>query len=104
MEYESNIIKIDDKNKYFISFYYNDKRYTIIIFMNYLYFNGKKYKLAIKGSYFEYVYKIQKTKINIQNEEKFYNHFVQCLKENFAVKSWVINPLEHIERTTKPCI
>lgn len=103
MEYYSDIMKIDGKNKYFISFYHNEKRYTIIIFINHLYLNGKKYKLDSKGILFDYIYKIQKTKINIQNEEKFYNHFVQCLKEDFAIKTWVINPLDHIERTTKPC-
>lgn len=50
MEYYSDIMKIDGKNKYFISFYHNEKRYTIIIFINHLYLNGKKYKLEDRKS------------------------------------------------------
>ena len=88
-------------NDYLLQFEYNNKNYMLSTHNNILVINGNCYKLTEKPFKFDYIFKIQKTQILVRSKENLFKHFVECLKDNFAVECWTVEPIENILKNCK---
>lgn len=88
-------------DEYCLQFEYNNKSYLLSTSKDLLIINGNCYKLIENGLYYEYEYKIQKTQVNCRSKQKLFKHFLLCLRENFALETWTIQPIENILKNCK---
>lgn len=56
----------------------------------------------IKEYYHDYVFSIKKTFIGCQCIENLIKHFESCVRDNFAMQCWCVNPLNAVLEQTKP--
>ena len=52
--------------------------------------------------YYGFTYAIRKTFVGCYTANDLIKHFKECIENDFAVKAWCIDPINHILEKTKP--